>query len=100
MKDYTTEINTAVITLGELAFSHAKEHCPVRTGRLRRSITLRREHNRAKNTDTAVIGTFVPYAPCVEFGGINRRPKPFLGNAAEYARSCAQTVFELAVGGV
>ena len=100
MKNYSAEINTAVITLGELAYEHAREHCPVKTGRLRRSITLRREHNRAKNTDTAVIGTFVHYAPCVEFGGINRRPKPFLGNAAEYAKSCAASVFELALGGV
>lgn len=100
MKDFTAEINTAVLTLGELAFDHAKEHCPVRTGRLKRSIAIRTEHNRAKNEDTVVIGTFVPYAPCVEFGGIGRRPNPFLGNAAEYAKSCVQTVFELAFGGV
>ncbi|MBQ3842135.1 MAG: HK97 gp10 family phage protein [Ruminiclostridium sp.] len=99
MKDYSAEINTAVITLGELAYEHAREHCPVRTGRLKRSITLRREHNRAQNADTAVIGTFVSYAPFVEFGGINRHPKPFLGGAAEFAKSCAATVFELALGG-
>lgn len=100
MKDYSAEINTAVLTLGNLAFDHAKEHCPVRTGRLKRSITLRKEHNRAKDELTVVIGTFVPYAPHVEFGGIGRRPNPFLGNAAEYAESCVKTVFELAFGGV
>lgn len=99
MKDYTDEINAAVRTLGDIALSEAKRTCPVRTGRLKRSIAVRTQHNRAKNSDVSVIGTTVPYAPNVEFGGRGRRPKPFLENGLEAARNSAVLIFSLFMKG-
>ncbi len=99
MKDFDALINTAVHTLGQLAFDEAKRVCPVRTGRLKRSISMHDRHDRARNTDTVVIITNVPYAANVEFGGRNRRPKPFLGTGAEAAGRSAAAVFAMILGG-
>ena len=99
MKDYTDEINAAVRTLGDIALKEASRTCPVKTGRLKRSIALRTQHDRAKNSDSCVIGTTVPYAPNVEFGGRGRRPKPFLENGLEAARKSTVLIFSLFMKG-
>ena len=99
MRDYTTEINAAIRTLGDIALSEAKRTCPVRTGRLKRSIAVRTQHDRAKDSDVSVIGTTVPYAKKVEFGGNGRRPKPFLENGLNAARNSVQLIFSLFLKG-
>lgn len=58
--------------IGLTAEGHAKEICPVDTGRLRNSIS------HAVEGDTAYIGTNVEYAEAVELGTSRRRPKPYL----------------------
>ncbi len=99
MRNYTNEINAAVRTLGELALEEAKRVCPVKTGRLKRSISKRSSHDRAKNSDSVTIFTNVPYAANVEFGGLNRKPKPFLETGLEKARQSAALVFTLFMKG-
>ena len=54
--------------IGGTAEGHAKEKCPVKSGRLRNSIT----HARVSE-DTEAIGTDVEYAPFVELGH-NQQP--------------------------
>ena len=99
MRDYTNEINAAVRTLGDLALEEAKLVCPVKTGRLRRSISSRISHDRAKNSDSVTIYTNVPYAANVEFGGLNRKPKPFLETGLGKARQSAALIFTLFMKG-
>ena len=98
MRDYSEEIRTAINALGNIAYNEAREKCPVKTGRLKRSITLRKDHNRALGSDSAVIYTTVPYAAKVEFGGLRRRPKPFLENGIRKAREAVPVIFSLAFG--
>ena len=54
----------------------AKRSCPVKTGRLRASITSKVD----KKTLSGVVGTNVNYAGIVEFGSkaMRRKAKPFL----------------------
>ena len=65
----------AILTAwGETAERHAKEMCPVDTGRLRNSITYE-----VKSDEGAVyIGTNVEYGQYVELGTSRMSPKPFL----------------------
>ncbi len=99
MTDYNEVINAVVKELGKVAYDHAKKHCPVVTGRLKRSITLTMIPDRAAGTEKAKIWTNVPYAGKVEFGWSRRRPKPFLGNALEYARAQAPLVLSACLRG-
>ena len=80
----------ALETIGGKAESYAKKICPVKTGRLRNSIT-----HQQYDENTEVIGTNVEYAPYVELGhhtssGKHVDGRPFLrpaaeGHSAEYA---------------
>lgn len=99
MKDYTAEINAAVRELGRIAYEDARTNCPVRTGRLKRSITKYESIDRAKAAVSVIIGTDVPYARAVELGYGNRKPRHFLGGGAEKAARMAPFVFALYLGG-
>lgn len=66
----------ALEAIGITAEAHAKEICPVDTGRLRASIS------HAVDGDTVVIGTNVEYAPAVELGTSRQKAKPYLRPAA------------------
>ena len=73
----------ALERIGGKAESYAKKICPVKTGRLRNSIT-----HQQYDENTEVIGTNVEYAPYVELGhhtssGKHVDGKPFLRPAAE-----------------
>lgn len=58
--------------VGQIAEQHAKELCPVRTGRLQASI-------RHKVSDGRVIvGSDVEYAPDVELGTQRQRAQPYI----------------------
>lgn len=63
----------------------AKQHAPVDTGNLRRSISTEIEPATGEKA-TGRVGTGVHYAPYVEFGTRFTRAQPFLGPALEYAR--------------
>lgn len=67
----------ALEAIGLTAEGHAKDLCPVDTGRLRSSIS------HAKDDDAAYIGTNVEYAPYIELGTSRMKPKPYLRPAAE-----------------
>lgn len=99
MKDYTAEINAAVKELGRIAYEEAKTVCPVRTGRLKRSITIIEPYDRARGSVSVVIGTDVPYARAVELGYGKRKPRHFLGSGAEKAARMAPAVFTIYLGG-
>lgn len=81
MINFDKEIESAFAKISERALMRAKERCPVRTGRLRDSITLT-----AKNSE-ATIGTDVEYAAIVELGGGGRGPRNYLGGAADDIKS-------------
>jgi len=68
----------ALEIIGGKAESYAKKLCPVRTGRLRNSIT-----HQQRDDDTEVIGSNVEYAPHVCLGTRRSRKKPFLRPAVE-----------------
>lgn len=87
MKNYENELNSAIEKITAAAYDKTCEVCPVRTGRLKRSLTL------TKTPDGAVINTDVPYAAKVEFGGYRNPPRHYLGLGAEYARQSAAEIF-------
>jgi HK97 gp10 family phage protein len=70
--------NRALEIIGGKAESYAKALCPVRTGRLRNSIT-----HQQYDEETEIIGTNVEYAPHVELGTRRMAARPYLRPAAE-----------------
>ena len=60
----------------------AVENCPVDTGRLRQSITV-------KKLEPAVysVGTNVEYAPYVEYGTRHQAPQPYFRPAIERVKA-------------
>lgn len=60
-----TAADRALEKMGGTAETHAKKKCPVKTGRLKGSITHQRSTSEA---DTMLVGTNVSYAPFVELG--------------------------------
>ena len=71
------QIERALIAIGLAAESHAKELCPVDTGRLRNSIS------HETDSDSVYIGTNVEYAAFVELGTSKMKARPYLRPAAE-----------------
>lgn len=70
------QVEQAMEAVGLQAERHAKEECPVDTGRLRNSIS----HSASGNS--AYIGTNVEYAPYVEMGTSRMGAQPYLKPAA------------------
>ena len=66
------DIQKALKAVAVTAEKHAKQKCPVDTGRLRSSITNETDVN------TAYIGTNVEYAPYVEMGTSRMKAQPYL----------------------
>ncbi|GEM_PF-2283901 len=100
MKDYTAEINAAVRELGRIAYEEARAVCPVRTGRLKRSLTNNTVYDRAGKTASVTIWTDVPYAAAVELGTGNRKPRHYLGSGAQKAARMVPAVFRIYMGGI
>ena len=71
-------IAAALEEIGLVAEGYAKKACPVRTGRLRNSIT----HVRVQKEKAVYIGTDVEYGKYVELGTRKQRAKPYLRPAA------------------
>lgn len=81
------QIAQALEAIGLTAEAHAKELCPVDTGRLRNSIS------HARDDTAAYIGTNVEYAAYVELGTSKMKPRPYLRPAAaNYADEYKQIV--------
>lgn len=70
-------LDRALEAIGFTAEGHAKELCPVDTGRLRNSIT------HVTEDEAVYIGTNVEYAPYIELGTSRMKARPFLRPAAE-----------------
>ena len=101
MNDNSSAVTNAIVrALGDIAYDEAKMRCPVRTGRLKRSITKFVRTDRRSGTASVTIWTDVPYAGDVEFGGLGRRPKPFLEQGLEAARRSVGEVFSNKFKGV
>lgn len=76
------QIERALIAIGMTAETHAKEECPVDTGRLRNSIT--HEVDMSDQSDqAAIIGSNVEYAAYVELGTSRQKAQPYLRPAAQ-----------------
>jgi HK97 gp10 family phage protein len=86
------KMEMALTAVGAAAEGHAKDYCPVDTGRLRNSIS------NTHDDDSAYIGSNVEYAAYVELGTSRRKAKPYLKPAvtqhtAEY-KSLVQEAFK------
>lgn len=75
-KQSTSALKRAVTQSSIHVEGEAKSRAPVKTGRLRSSITHEIIDN--ESNITGQIGTNVEYAPHVEFGTIKAKAKPFL----------------------
>lgn len=73
------QIEAALTAIGMVAETHAKEYCPVDTGRLRNSIS----HDTDLAANAAIIGSNVEYAAYVELGTSRQKAQPYLRPAAE-----------------
>lgn len=73
------QIEQALTAIGLTAETHAKEECPVDTGRLRNSIT----HEVQMNDKSVLIGSNVEYAAFVELGTSRMAAQPYLRPAVE-----------------
>lgn len=84
----------ALESIGLTAERHAKEKCPVDTGRLRRSIS----HAVAEDENAAYIGTNVEYAAYVEMGTRFQKAQPYLKpavtNHSEEYRRIAENILK------
>ncbi len=87
------QIEQALTAIGMTAETHAKELCPVDTGRLRNSIT----HD--VDGQTAIIGTNVEYAAYVELGTSKMGARPYLAPAAKNYTSEYKAIAEAALRG-
>ncbi len=88
MIKYSDEaVERAVKRTAEKAFLSAKDKCPVRTGQLKNSITLKTEKDRAE------IFTDVEYAAAVELGTNRQRAQPYLSYGINEAAKSAARIF-------
>ena len=92
LEELRRKMEMALTAIGATAEGHAKDYCPVDTGRLRNSIS------NTHDDDSAYIGSNVEYAAYVELGTSKRKAKPYLKPAvtqhtAEY-KSIVQEAFK------
>lgn len=77
----------ALTQCGQLAEAHARELCPVDTGRLRDSIHYE------VTEEGMTLAAYAPYAEYVELGTHRTAPQPFLRPAMEqYAGELEQAI--------
>lgn len=89
----TEQIEKALIAIGMVAESYAKQDCPVDTGRLRNSIS----HAVDMSDNSVYIGTNVEYAAYVELGTSRMKPRPYLKPAATEHGAEYRELFEQAL---
>ena len=81
-------VKKALTIIGLKAERYAKEVCPVRTGRLRNSIS----HD--NDGQTVYVGTNVEYAPYVETGTWKMKAQPYLRPSIENHIQEYQKIFK------
>ena len=106
--DFEKIVNAALPPIGIMLEGEAIVRCPVRTGRLRGSITyaVQRENDnprpparaedkvdRPTNKYTLYVGTNVDYAQHIEYGTRHMGAQPYLRPALDYGRKIAQKMF-------
>lgn len=74
IQKYVKRNEQATMKAGLKAEYFAKKNTPVRTGNLRSSINTQIHETKKDHVD-AVVGTNVEYAPLVEFGTRNMKPR-------------------------
>lgn len=95
LQELSAKVERALTAIGMTGESHAKDLCPVDTGRLRNSIT-----NAVEMGEQAVyIGTNVEYAAYVELGTSRMKPQPYLKPAVVNYMSEYKTLAEQAFRG-
>lgn len=78
----------AIDEINKIVYSTPESPDYKRTGRLKNSIS------HASDADSAYIGTNVEYAPYVELGARNMKPRPFLKNAIANYREDYKRIME------
>jgi len=73
-------VSRSLVAIAQAVETEAKSLAPVRTGKLRDSITHRLE--RDGDELAAIVGSPVPYASVVEMGTVHASAQPFLTPAA------------------
>lgn len=87
IKFLTEAVERAVMRTAEAVMQAAKEDCPVRTGRLKNSITLKSDGYKAE------VYAAVEYAAAVELGTSRQRPQPFLSRGIAKGAEAAGKIF-------
>jgi len=102
-------VGKSAYEIGLVVEGQAKELCPVKTGRLKGSITTASYSKQtmpqspATGSDTiqpprddseVLVGTAVEYGPYMEFGTVRSDAKAFLRPALDLARGEAMTIVE------
>ncbi len=80
-------VERALKRTADEVYNAAKSVCPVRTGRLKNSIAVKTEKDRAE------IYTDVEYGAAVELGTKQQRPQPFLSHGINEAKGKAADIF-------
>lgn len=80
-------INAGLQESGVIVERAAKSKCPVDTGRLRNSLTYRKEG------DAVTVGSNVEYAPYVELGTSKMKAQPYLLPAMQDNRESIKAAF-------
>jgi hypothetical protein len=108
-KGIKPDIENALWAAALVVEGQAKELCPIKTGRLKGSLTAMTSkqqtnmQNPAEPPDkmtgiaeenTAYVGTNVKYAMFVEDGTSRQKPQSYLLRGAEVAKEAAMTAFE------
>ena len=88
IRELRLAIHRALVKIGLVVVGYAKRLCPVRTGRLRNSITF------FTDDDTVITGTNVEYAQCVEEGTSEQKAQPYLRPAVENHLDKYQAIVE------
>jgi HK97 gp10 family phage protein len=83
-KNIKPSLTVALSNIFEAGSNRMKSDCPVRTGNLKRSITL----NKSSEGNILVqINITAKYAGFVNFGTVHMRPRPFASNGYNFILS-------------
>lgn len=95
LRELSRRVEQALAAIGMTAETHAKQLCPVDTGRLRNSLT----HAVELGEQAVYIGSNVEYAGFVELGTSRAKPRPYLKPAVVNYMSEYKTLAEKAFRG-
>lgn len=82
-------VQAGLNAIGDDVIIGAKEIVPVRTGRLRDSITVLE-----RGQDHIIVGSRLEYSGAVEYGTAGRPPKPYIGPQADKMQEAGGKIIE------